>query len=89
MQRITERLDLQLVAVPYSSTHEAEAELYKDRDGLVRFIQRTSRGHHFKAYYAVEETQIVKAFQAYLAKSPAVYIKDERDALSPDVHASP
>ena len=26
MQRITELLDLQLVAVPYSSTHEAEAD---------------------------------------------------------------
>ena len=66
MKRITELLDLQLVAVPYSSTHEAEADFYTHRDDLVKFIQRVSRGHHFEPYYRVEETQILKAFQAYL-----------------------
>src|SRR6267154_2956665 len=50
MQRITELLDLQLVAVPYSSTHEAEADFYAQRDDLVNFIQRVARGHHFEPY---------------------------------------
>src|SRR5467141_3611146 len=66
MQQITELLDLQLVAVPYSSTHEAEANVWSERDDLVKFIQRISRGHHFEPYYRVEATQILKAFQAYL-----------------------
>jgi hypothetical protein len=86
MQRITELLDLQLVAVPYSSTHEAEADFYTQRDDLVQFIQRVARGHHFKAYYRVEETQILKAFQGYLANEPTTYIKEERDALPSSVH---
>src|SRR5260370_1717730 len=59
MQRITELLDLQLVAVPHSSTHEAEADFYTPRDDLLNFIQRVSRGHHFEAYYRVESTQIL------------------------------
>jgi hypothetical protein len=86
MQRITELLDLQLVALPYSSTHEAEAAFYARRDDLVQFIQRVTRGHHFEPYYRVQETQILKAFQAYLANEPASYIREERDALSSSVH---
>jgi hypothetical protein len=86
MQRITELLDLQLVAVPYSSTHEAEADFYTRRDDLVKFIQRVSRGHHFEPYYRVEATQILKAFQAFLANAPASYTKEERDALPSSVH---
>jgi len=86
MQRITELLDLQLVAVPYSSTHEAEAAFYARRDDLVKFIQRVARGHHFEPYYRVEATQILKAFQAYLANAPASYTKEERDALPSSVH---
>ena len=87
MQRITELLDLQLVAVPYSSTHEAETDLYIERrDDLLNFIQRVARGHHFLPYYRVEGTQILKAFQAYLAESPATYMKEESDALPSSVH---
>jgi hypothetical protein len=86
MERITELLDLQLLAVPYSSTHEAEADFYTQRDDLVQFIQRVARGHHFEAYYRVEETQILKAFQAYLANELTTYIKEERDALPSSVH---
>jgi hypothetical protein len=86
MQRITELLDLQLVAVPYSPTHEAEADFYTRRDDLVKFIQRVTRGHYFEAYYRVEETQILKAFQAYLGNEPTTYIKEERDALPSSVH---
>src|SRR4051794_7827611 len=81
MERITELLDLQLVAIPYSPTHEAEADFYKDRDDLVNFIYGVSRGHRFEPYYAIEETQILKAFQAYLAGAPAVYVKEDRDAM--------
>src|ERR1035438_5223739 len=77
--RITELLDLQLLAIPYSSSHIAEADLYRQRDALVTFIQRLSRAHHFEPYYRLEETQILKAFQAFLADKPAQYVKEERD----------
>src|SRR6185312_1942825 len=84
MSRVSVLLDLQLLAVPYSSTHVDEADLNGEyRDELVRFIQGVSRGHHFEPYYRVEETQIVKAFQSFLDGAPAAYQKEERDALCP------
>src|ERR1700728_4929476 len=44
--KITELMDLQLLAIPYSSTHIGEADLNGEyRDELVQFIQRISRGH--------------------------------------------
>src|SRR5208282_273738 len=87
MQRITELLDLQLVAVPYSSTHEAETDLYiEHRDDLLNFIQKVSRGHHLEPYYRIEQTQILKAFQAFLANAPSTYIRDESDAMPSSVH---
>jgi hypothetical protein len=86
ISRITELLDLQLLATPYSSIHIAEADLYRQRDVLVAFIQRFSRAHNFGPYYRVEETQILKAFQAFLAGKPAQYVKKERDVISSTVH---
>jgi hypothetical protein len=87
MRQIEELLELQLLAVPYSSTHEAETQLWDERrHDLLRFIQVASRGHRFEPYYGVERTQILKAFQAYLANSPAAYAIDERDALLSCVH---
>ena len=76
MERITELLDLQLLAVPYSSIHIAEADLHKGRDHLVRFIKRSARGHSFKPSYRIEQTQIFKAFQAFLTNKPAQYVKE-------------
>lgn len=87
MAKVTRLLDLQLLAIPYSSTHIDEADLNGHyRDALVQFIQPVSRGHHFEPYYCVEETQILKAFQRFLDGAPAAYQKEERDALCPSVH---
>lgn len=86
LESITELLDLQLLAVPYSSTHIAEADLSKERDALVSFIQRFSRGHQFNPYYAVEDTQSSKAFQAFLAGRDAAYVKEETDIICSSVH---
>jgi hypothetical protein len=86
VERITELLDLQLLAVPYSSTHIAEADLFKERDALVRFIQKFSRGHQFEPYYKVEKTQIAKAFQAFLANRDAAYVREEQDIVASSVH---
>ena len=76
---------MQLLAIPYSSTHIAEADLFKERDALVSFIQKFSRGHHFEPYYKVEETQIAKAFQAFLAGQDVTYVKEERDVICPSI----
>lgn len=87
MAKITELLDLQLLAIPYSTIHIDEADLNGTyRDELVQFIQSISRGHRFEPYWRIEETQIVKAFQAFLDNAPADYQKEQRDALSPSVH---
>ena len=74
MAKVTRLLDLQLLAIPYSSTHIHEADLnghYRD---------------HFEPYYRVEEAQVLKAFQRFLDGAPAAYQKEERDALCPSVH---
>ena len=87
MAKISRVLDLQLLAIPYSSTHINEADLNGDyRDALVQFIQGVSRGHQFEPYYRIEETQIVKAFQCFLDGAPPAYQTEERDALYPSVH---
>jgi len=87
MRRITELLDLQLLAAPYSSTHEAETSLWAERrDDLLKFILSAARGNRFEPYYSVERTQILKAFQSYLVNAPASYVIEERDALSDRVH---
>jgi hypothetical protein len=87
MERVKELLDLQLLAIPYSSTHESEAAFTgKHRDALVGFLQSASRSHHFEPYWRVEQTQILKAFHAYLENAPASYQREERDALPSRVH---
>ena len=48
MTKVTRLLDLQLLAIPYSSTHIDEADLNGHyRDALLQFIQGLSRGHRF------------------------------------------
>src|SRR5260370_2517734 len=48
MQRITEFLDFQLLAVPHPSTHEPQTDLYtRRRDELLNFIQTLTHGQHF------------------------------------------
>jgi hypothetical protein len=87
MAKVSALLDLQLLAIPYSSTHIDEADLNGQyRDALVGFIQRVSRGHHFEPYWRVEERQILKAFHRFLDGDRAAYPKEERDALCPSVH---
>lgn len=87
MRRINELLDLQLLAVPYSSTHEEETQFLGERgDELLTFIRSAARGHSFEPYYHVERTQVVRAFQAYMANAPASYVREERDAVPSQVH---
>lgn len=77
---------LQLLVAPYSSVHEDETHLWSKRDELFKFIKATARGHTFRAEFEVEQTQVGKAFRAWLGDAPANYPVEEADALRGDVH---
>ena len=56
MAKVNEILDLQLLTIPYSRTHENEADFAGvHRDGLVKFIQKASRGRRFESHWNVEK----------------------------------
>jgi len=52
----------------------------------MEFIKETSRGHRFNAEYSVTETQIQKAFKAFLDGRAPVYILEEFDVLRSNIH---
>ncbi len=84
-ERIARLASLQLLVAPFSSIHEDETHQWEKRDALFRFIKATARGHEFDAAYEVEQAQMVKSFQAWLAGKPAEYELDPADALEDDV----
>jgi len=89
--RIREISASQLLVVPFSTIHEDETHQWRGFDGknkedLMEFIKSTSRGHQFKLAYDVEESQILKAFQVFLANKPEILDLEERIAIDPDVH---
>jgi hypothetical protein len=66
--------------------HENETQLwrgYRDltAEQLMEFIKLTSRGAEFERDYAVERTQTLKAFGAYLAGEPTAYVVDRCEAI--------
>ena len=77
---------LQLLVSPYSSVHEDETHQWRGHDGkdheqLMEFIKSTSRGVEFIPTYDVENVQVMKAFQAYLAGSTPEYAIARSDAI--------
>jgi hypothetical protein len=76
----------QLLSAPFSSLHEEEAALYKDREELREFIRSTSRGHKFEAQYQVEKTQVHRAFGKWVKGESADYVLEQRDALDRDIN---
>jgi hypothetical protein len=90
-ERIRQVSALQLLAVPFSSIHEDETHQWrgydgKNKDDLMEFIKATSRGHEFKPAYDVEQTQIVRAFHAFLPGKPEAFDLQERDAIQGYIH---
>ena len=90
-QRIRHLSSLQLMVVPFSSIHEDETHQWrgyggKNKEDLMEFIKATSRGHEFEPAYDVEQTQIVRAFQAFLAGGSPEFTLEERDAVEGDIH---
>lgn len=90
-QRIRQISALQLLVVPFSSIHEDETHQWrgyddKNKEDLMEFIKSTSRGHEFEPAYEVEQTQIVRAFKAYLAGVSDDFKAEHRDAVHGDIH---
>ena len=82
-----ERLaSLQLLTSPRSFAHDAEAVQWDRGPQLIEFIKRTSRGRKFAEGYNVEQTQILKGFQAWLDGGPVEYVRAPSDALPRDIH---
>lgn len=90
-QKIRQISAFQLLVVPFSSIHKDETYQWrgydnKNKEDLMEFIKETSRGHEFKPAYAVEQTQIVRAFQVFLDGKPAAFELKQRDAIEGDIH---
>lgn len=90
-QRIRDLSSLQLLVVPFSSIHEDETHQWrgydgKNKDDLMEFIKATSRGHEFEPAYDVERTQIIRAFQAFLAGRSPEFVLEERDTVEGSIH---
>jgi len=82
---------LQLLIVPYSSIHEDETHQWRGYDGksredLMQFIKATSRGFKYEPPDSVEETQIIHAFQSFLAGNSPEFEMQERHILRQNVH---
>jgi hypothetical protein len=84
--RIEKLAALQLLVVPYSSVHEIETHQWERHAELFEFIKATSRGHEFLPAYDVERIQLERAFDAWLAGSPAEFVFDDRDVFRDNVH---
>jgi len=91
MSRIRQISEKQLLVAPFSSIHEDETHQWrgfdgKNKDDLLEFIKTASRGHEFEPAYNVEQTQIVKAFQAFLTGRPEKYDLSQNDILHRNIH---
>ena len=90
-RRIQDISGKQLLVVPFSSIHEDETHLWRgydetSKEGLLKFIKAASRGHKFKPAYAVERTQVLKAFKMFLSKGDTSFVIEELDILNADLH---
>ena len=90
--RIRQVSALQLLAVPFSSIHEDETNQWRGFDGkgkeaFMKFIKATSRGHEFEPAYEVEETQITRAFMAFVSGCSTECLFQVDDAVTAEIHA--
>lgn len=91
VERVSELASKQLLVAPYSNIHEDETHQWLGYDGktpaeLMEFIEKTALGLEFKNTNDVEQTQAYKGFKAYLTGAPSLYKREERDAISGNIH---
>jgi len=84
-KRIERLAALQLLAVPFSSLHEDEANQWEKRKELMEFIRSTAHGKKFILADEVEQRQLDKAYKVWLAGGPTSYTLDRRDVLRDSV----
>lgn len=85
-ERVKQAARLQLLVAPYSSIHEDETRQWRGYDGLnnvdlLAFIKNVSHGSEFHQNYHVEETQVFKAWSAFLKGEPPEYVLERDDAI--------
>lgn len=91
VERIRHLSALQLLAVPFSSIHEDETHQWrgyddKNKNDLMEFIKTTARGHEFEPAYTIEETQVVRSFQAFLQGEKISFDLQKSDAIRGNIH---
>ena len=86
--RIRQASALQVLATPFSSIHEDETNQWQGHEEeLMKFIKETSFGHEFEPEYKVEETQLHRAFEAFISGGSSEFNFHEDDAVEEDIHA--
>lgn len=86
MRRIKDLAAAQVLSVPRSSVHEDETRQWKYRAELLEFLKVATRGHKFERAYRLEERQLLKAFQAWLAGEGPGYVIAQSEALPQEIH---
>jgi hypothetical protein len=87
-ERIRQLSTHQLIAVPFSSVHEDETNQWQGHEQeLMKFIKETSFGHEFEPEYRIEETQLDRAFKAFISGGSFKFHFQEDDSVSEDIHA--
>jgi hypothetical protein len=85
--RIRHVSNLQLLVAPFSSVQKDETYQWRGHEeDLMEFIKSVSRGHQFEPYYCVEETQVLRAFQTFLAGRPPGFTLLQRDVIDSNIH---
>ncbi len=85
-ERIQRVMSYQLLVAPYSSIHEDETHLWKDRTDLMAFIKDFSRGDEFVRADEVQQRQMLRAFDAWLDGKPADYQADKSEVFRENIH---
>lgn len=87
--KIAELAHGQLIVCPYSPIHRTETLQWRhsQKEKLLEFIKKTSRGHEFYREYKIKRTQIVRSFKRYLEKDQSNLELNMRDALPNDYNS--
>ena len=87
-KRIEDMAHRQLLVCPFSSVHTDETHLWRhdQQQNLYRFIKQTARGHKFTQAYDIKLTQMVRAFEAFIANDNILQTINSKDAFRDNVH---
>lgn len=86
--RIKDMAARQLIVCPYSSVHTDETHLWRheQQEELFKFIKQTARGYQYNQAYEIKQTQMHRAFEAFISNGDLFQNIKERDAFRDDIH---